>query len=61
MSIEILQSDCKRAVSNLNSLSNNELDAIMNDDEKIQEIIAQLDQVRFINPLQICIKIILYF
>ncbi|CAG9861264.1 unnamed protein product [Phyllotreta striolata] len=44
MSIEILQSDCKRAVSKLSSLTNSELDDIMNNDEKIQDIITQLDQ-----------------
>ncbi|XP_056641542.1 vacuolar protein sorting-associated protein 37B [Diorhabda carinulata] len=44
MSIEILQADCKRAVANISSLSNDELDAIINDDEKIQEIITNLDQ-----------------
>lgn len=45
MSIEILQADCKRAVAQLSSLSNDELDAIMNNDEKIQEILNELDQV----------------
>ncbi|CAH1163211.1 unnamed protein product [Phaedon cochleariae] len=44
MSIEILQSDCKRAVSQLTSLTNDELDAIINDDEKIEELLTNLDQ-----------------
>ncbi|CAG9831018.1 unnamed protein product [Diabrotica balteata] len=44
MSIEILQADCKRAVKDLVSLSNDELDSIINNDERIQEIITQLDQ-----------------
>ncbi|KAG5894717.1 hypothetical protein JTB14_006137 [Gonioctena quinquepunctata] len=44
MSLEILHADCKRAVSQLHTLNNDELDAIMNDDEKIQEILTQLDQ-----------------
>lgn len=45
MSIEILQADCKRAVYNLGNLNNEDLDAIMNSDEKIQEILTGLDQV----------------
>ncbi|KAJ8958481.1 hypothetical protein NQ318_002274 [Aromia moschata] len=34
MSLEILQADCKRAVTQLSSMSNDELDEIMNNDEK---------------------------
>lgn len=45
MSLAVLQADCKRAVSSLASLSNDELDAIMNDDERIAEILKGLDQV----------------
>ncbi|KAJ8917345.1 hypothetical protein NQ315_002367 [Exocentrus adspersus] len=44
MSIEILQADCKRAVSNLASLTNSQLDEIMNSDENIEEILSNLDQ-----------------
>lgn len=44
MSIEILHSDCKRAVSQLGSLSNEELDEIINNEEKIEEILGGLDQ-----------------
>nr|CAI5837935.1 unnamed protein product [Callosobruchus analis] len=44
MSIEILQSDAKAAVAKLSSLSNNELDEIMNSDEKIEEILNELEQ-----------------
>ncbi|KAJ8931356.1 hypothetical protein NQ314_015765 [Rhamnusium bicolor] len=44
MSLEILQADCKRAVSQLASLSNDELDEIMNNDEKIEGILSDLDQ-----------------
>lgn len=51
MSIEILQADCKRAVAQLASLSNDELDEIMNNDEKIEEILSQLDQVSSISKL----------
>lgn len=45
MSIEILHSDCKRAVSQLGNLSNEELDEIINNEEKIEEILGGLDQV----------------
>lgn len=45
MSIEILQSDAKRAVARLAGLNNDELDAIMNDDGKIEAILDGLDQV----------------
>lgn len=51
MSIEILQADSKRAVAQLASLTNDELDEIMNNDEKIEEILAQLDQVSSIFKL----------
>lgn len=46
MSLAVLQADCKRAVASLANLSNDELDAIMNDDDKITEILKGLDQVR---------------
>ncbi|CAH1956522.1 unnamed protein product [Acanthoscelides obtectus] len=44
MSIEILQADAKAAVAKLASLSNDELDEIMNSDEKIEEILKELEQ-----------------
>ncbi|CAH1380498.1 vacuolar protein sorting-associated protein 37B [Tenebrio molitor] len=44
MNSPILLADCKRAVSDLKNLSNDELDKIMNDDEKIENILAGLDQ-----------------
>lgn len=45
MSIEILHADCKRAVAHLGNSNNEELDEIMNNDEKIEEILTGLDQV----------------
>lgn len=45
MSIEILQADCKRAVAKLANLKNEELDEIINNDEKLEEILSDLDQV----------------
>lgn len=50
MSLTVLQADCKRAVASLAGLSNDELDAIMNDDDKIAEILKGLDQVRLTHP-----------
>ncbi|CAH0549365.1 unnamed protein product [Brassicogethes aeneus] len=44
MSFEMLQQDCKRAVNDLKTLSNSELDEIMNDDEKIGNLFTSLDQ-----------------
>lgn len=44
MSIAILHSDAKRAMEQLADLSNNELDQILNTDEKFAEIIGNLDQ-----------------
>lgn len=41
----ILQADCKRAVGQLVTLKNEELDTIMNNEEKIEEILSGLDQV----------------
>lgn len=41
-----MQAECKRAVASLASLSNDELDAIMNDDSRVSEILQGLDQVR---------------
>lgn len=51
MSIEILQSDAKRAVARLAGLNNDELDAIMNDDGKIEAILDGLDQVCIVDTL----------
>lgn len=45
MSLAMIQADCKRAVASLAGLSNDELDAIMNDDDKINDILAGLDRV----------------
>lgn len=47
MSIEILQADCKRAVAKLGNLNNEELDEIINNDEKIEEILSGLDHVGY--------------
>lgn len=44
MASPVLYADCKRAVSDLANLSNDELDKIMNDDEKIENILLGLDQ-----------------
>ncbi|EFA04908.1 vacuolar protein sorting-associated protein 37C [Tribolium castaneum] len=44
MTSPLLLSDCKKAVSDLKSLSNDELDKIMNDEEKIENILSSLDQ-----------------
>lgn len=44
MSLAIAQ-ECKRAVSSLSNLTNDELDKIMNDDEKIENILTGSDQV----------------
>lgn len=45
MSLEILQADCKRATNILVDLNNTELDEIINNDEKIEELISGLDEV----------------
>lgn len=45
MSLSVLQADCKRAVASLSNLSNDELSTIIDDDEKIAEILKQLDRV----------------
>lgn len=45
MSFEILQADCKRAVAQIANLNNEELDQIMNNEEKIGEIMCGIDQV----------------
>lgn len=42
----IIQSDGKRAMEQLSNLSNEELDTILNQDEKIVEIIANIENVR---------------
>lgn len=50
MSIEILQADCKRALNALvgnYDMSNTELDEIVNNDEKIEELISGMDEVCF--------------
>lgn len=46
MSLAVLQADCKRAVSSLSNLTNDELDQIISDDERIQNIIKEMEQVR---------------
>ncbi|CAG9769986.1 unnamed protein product [Ceutorhynchus assimilis] len=43
MSVQILHSDAKRAVSQLGDLSNEELDEILNNEEKIGEIIGNIE------------------
>lgn len=45
MSITALQSDCKRVIESLTHLSNAELDEIMNSDEKLEEILNNLEHV----------------
>lgn len=42
----IIQADGKRAMQQLANLTNEELDAILNQDEKIVEIIANIENVR---------------
>ncbi|XP_030750909.1 vacuolar protein sorting-associated protein 37B [Sitophilus oryzae] len=44
MSIAVLQFDAKRAVEQLEDLSNDDLDQIINNDEKFEEILLSLDQ-----------------
>lgn len=46
MSLAVLQADCKRAVASLSNLTNDELDEIINDDERIQNILQGMEQVR---------------
>ncbi|XP_050302229.1 vacuolar protein sorting-associated protein 37B [Anthonomus grandis grandis] len=43
MSIPILQADAKRGMEQLGSFSNEELDTILNNDEKIEEIISNIE------------------
>ncbi|KAL1502428.1 hypothetical protein ABEB36_007569 [Hypothenemus hampei] len=43
MSIPILQADAKRAMQQLTDLSNEELDQILNNDDKLDEIIANIE------------------
>lgn len=52
MSLAVIQADCKRALGQLSHLSNDELDVIINNDEKIEEILQNLDQVAFVLPQQ---------
>jgi len=40
----VLQSDCKKIIDSLRFFSNDELDAILNDDTKIENLIVSLDQ-----------------
>lgn len=44
----IIQADGKRAMEQLSNLTNEELDAILNQDEKIVEIIANIENVRLL-------------
>lgn len=44
----IIQADGKRAMEQLANLTNEELDAILNQDEKIVEIIANIENVRLL-------------
>lgn len=45
MSYAILIEDCKRITKKLEGLSNNELDEILNNDVKIEEILSNDEQV----------------
>lgn len=45
MSLSMLQADCKRAVASLSALSNDELSTIIDDDDRIADILKQLDRV----------------
>ena len=45
MSLGALQVDCKTILENIRHLNNDELDAIMSDDAKLQELLHNLDQV----------------
>lgn len=45
MSLSALQRDCKTILENIRHLNNDELDAIMSDDAKLQELLHNLDQV----------------
>ncbi|KAK9872010.1 hypothetical protein WA026_015256 [Henosepilachna vigintioctopunctata] len=51
MSFSVLQSDCKRLTATLEDLSNHELDQILNNDEKIEEILSEADQI-YLKELQ---------
>lgn len=44
----IIQADGKRAMEQLANLTNEELDAILNQDEKIVDIIANIENVRLL-------------
>lgn len=45
MSLAIIQADCKRALSLLTHLSNDELDEIINNEEKIESLLNDAEQV----------------
>lgn len=47
MTLAILQADCKRALTNLAHLSNDELDEIINNEEKLEDILKDIDQVEY--------------
>ncbi|XP_018336127.1 vacuolar protein sorting-associated protein 37B [Agrilus planipennis] len=44
MSLAVIQSDCKRAISLISHLSNDELDEIMNNEEKLENLLKDLNQ-----------------
>lgn len=45
MSLALIQADCKSVLSTLTNLNNDELDTILNDEDKIQEIFDKVEQV----------------
>ncbi|XP_017774433.1 PREDICTED: vacuolar protein sorting-associated protein 37B [Nicrophorus vespilloides] len=49
MSMQGLHTDCKRIIASLSHLKNADLDEIMNDDEKIESLIGNLDQCYLMN------------
>lgn len=45
MSLALIQADCKSVLGTLTNLNNDELDMILNDEDKIQEIFDKVEQV----------------
>lgn len=61
MTLAALQADCKRAIAQLRYLNNEELDHILQDNDRLTAILGTLDQVyhyyiRIIIVIVICIK-----
>lgn len=45
MTLAALQADCKRAIAQLRYLNNDELDHILQDNDRLSAILGTLDQV----------------